>query len=137
MGNTVLLHDKHSASANIEQKTKEATLWGYEQAINQLLKKIPEYQDLELKEIRFKITLCFIKRAEIGQKETIKVIQDTLDSLAECMKFQEKCFQKEVRGKDGEFDYCKVQIESFYYEEYKNKIITFKIPELSFEYDRD
>jgi hypothetical protein len=105
----------------------------YEMAINQLLKKIPEYQDLELKEIQFKATLKFIKRPVIGQKEETNVIQDTLSSIAECMAFQDKWCEKEI-GKDGNFDYCEVQIEAFYYEEYKGKAISFKIPELSFEY---
>ena len=40
-------------------------------------------------------------------------------------------------GKDGEFDYCEIKIEAFYYEEYKSKIISFKIPELSFEYSQN
>ena len=114
----------------------EKTHRKYEEAINQLLKKIPEYQDLELKEIQFKITLKFVKRPVVGQKEDTKVIQDTLNSLDKCMIFQEKWCQKEM-GKDGEFDYCEIKIEAFYYEEYKSKIISFKIPELSFEYSQN
>ena len=105
----------------------------YEMAINQLLKKIPKYQDLELDEIQFKVTLKFIKRPVIGQEDEAKTIQDTLSSIAECMAFQDKWCEKEIR-KDGDFDYCEVQIEAFYYEEYKGKAISFKIPELSFEY---
>lgn len=105
----------------------------YEMAINQLLKKIPEYQDLELKEIQFKTTLKFIKRPVIGQEDEAKTIQDTLSSIAECMAFQDKWCEKEI-GKHGNFDYCEVQIEAFYYEEYKGRAISFKIPELSFEY---
>lgn len=112
-------------NGNIQEK--------YEVAINQLLKKIPEYQDLELKEIQFKVILKFIKRSAIGQEDEAKTIQDTLSSIAECIAFQDKWCEKEI-GKDGNFDYCEVQIEAFYYEEYKGRAISFKIPELSFEY---
>jgi len=107
----------------------------YEESINQLLKKIPEYQDLELNEIQFKITLTFVKRPVIGMKEEIKVVQDTLKSLADCIAFQGKWCQKEI-GAEGEYDYCKIKIEAFYYEECKGGIISFKIPELSFEYNQ-
>lgn len=75
----------------------------------------------------------FIKRPIIGQEEKTKTIQDTLGSIAECMAFQDKRCEKEIE-KDGNFDYCEVQIEAFYFEEYKNKAISFKIPELSFEH---
>lgn len=105
----------------------------YEMAINQLLKKIPEYQDLELDEIQFKVTLKFIKRPVIGQEEETETIQETLGSIAECIIFQDKWCEKKM-GKDGNFDYCEIQIEAFYYEEYKGKAISFKISELSFEY---
>jgi len=110
----------------------ETVYW--EQAVNKLLKKILEYQDLELKEIQFKITLRFIKITEIGKPEINKVIQNTLNSLTECIKFKEKWFQKEIQRGDKEFDYCEIKIEAFYCEECNNKVITFKIPELSLEY---
>jgi hypothetical protein len=77
--------------------------------------------------------LKFIKRPVIGQEENPKTIQDILGSIAECMAFQDKWCEKEI-GKDGDFDYCEVQIEAFYYEEYKGKAISFKIPELSCKY---
>lgn len=107
----------------------------YEESINQLFKKIPEYQDLELNEIQFKTTLTFVKRPVIGMKKEIKIVQDILKSLTDCIAFQEKWCQKGI-GAEGEYDYCKIKIEAFYYEEYKGGIINFKIPELSFEYNQ-
>lgn len=128
---------KTSQEIDDEGKAKERTFKGYEEAINRLMKKVPEYQDLELNEIKFNIKLEFMTRA--GSKREVEplTIQDTFDSLPECMKFQEKWVQEKIREGSERYAYCKVQIVAYYYEKYKDKIITFTIPELSFEYDQD
>lgn len=111
------------------------TLKGYEEAINRLMKKVPEYQDLNLQEIKYHIRLDFKKR-DSERKQAPCIMEATLDSLLDCKKYETQWLDEKVRSQNRMYDYCKVKIEAFYHENYKGNIISFIIPELSFEYDQ-
>lgn len=129
--NGLLTHQRDDTASKTLAKE---VLKGYEQAINRLMKKVSEYQDLTLQEIKFRIRMEFRKRDSNGQKPL--VLENVVNSLLDCFRLESEWTEQKLRGKERMYDYCNVKIDAFYLENYKGKIITFSIPELSFEYDK-